>query len=44
VLSRNSRLEQVYFIESVIASVVANGKRAIEVGVIGREGIRACLS
>ena len=37
--ARNKRVEQVYFIESGIASVVANGRQAIEVGIIGREGM-----
>jgi CRP-like cAMP-binding protein len=37
--ARNSRVEQVYFIERGIASVVANGKYAIEAGIIGREGM-----
>jgi CRP-like cAMP-binding protein len=36
---RNKRVEHVYFIESGIASVVANGEQAIEVGIIGREGM-----
>jgi CRP-like cAMP-binding protein len=36
---RNRRVEQVYFMESGIASVVANGGRDIEVGLIGREGM-----
>jgi CRP-like cAMP-binding protein len=36
---RNRRVERVYFMESGIASVVANGARDIEVGVIGREGM-----
>ena len=37
--ARNKRVAQVYFIESGIASVVANGGQAIEVGMIGREGM-----
>jgi CRP-like cAMP-binding protein len=39
--SRNKRIDQVYFIERGIASVVANGSgdRSIEVGLIGREGM-----
>jgi CRP-like cAMP-binding protein len=37
--ARNSRVEQVYFLTSGIASVVANGENAIEVGMIGREGM-----
>jgi CRP-like cAMP-binding protein len=38
---RKKRIEQVYFIESGFASVVANGtsKQSIEVGIIGREGM-----
>jgi CRP-like cAMP-binding protein len=38
---RKKRIEQVYFIESGFASVVANGtsKPSIEVGIIGREGM-----
>jgi CRP-like cAMP-binding protein len=36
---RNRRVEHVYFIDSGVASVVANGQRAIEVGMIGREGM-----
>ena len=37
----NSRIATVYFIERGFASVVANGsgKRGIEVGIIGREGM-----
>jgi CRP-like cAMP-binding protein len=37
----NSRIDTVYFIDHGIASVVANGsgKRDIEVGIIGREGM-----
>jgi CRP-like cAMP-binding protein len=38
--ARNKRVGYVYFIESGLASVVANGvENAIEVGVIGREGM-----
>lgn len=39
--TRKRRIEQVYFIEAGFASVVANGtgKRSIEVGIIGREGM-----
>jgi CRP-like cAMP-binding protein len=39
--ARGKRIEQVYFIESGFASVVANGtsKPSIEVGIIGREGM-----
>jgi CRP-like cAMP-binding protein len=36
---KNRRVEHVYFIESGVASVVANGDRAIEIGIIGREGM-----
>ena len=38
---RRRRIDQVYFIESGFASVVANGtsKPGIEVGIIGREGM-----
>jgi glycerol-3-phosphate O-acyltransferase len=35
--ARNKRVEQVYFIESGFASVVANGRQSIELGIIGRE-------
>ena len=37
----NARIDSVYFIERGFASVVANGmgKRSIEVGIIGREGM-----
>jgi CRP-like cAMP-binding protein len=37
--ARKKRVEQVYFVESGFASVVANGQRNIEVGIIGREGM-----
>lgn len=37
--ARNRRVEQVYFPDSGVASVVANGQRPIEVGMIGREGM-----
>src|SRR5882724_11114772 len=39
--TRRRRIDQVYFIESGFASVVANGtsKPSIEVGIIGREGM-----
>ena len=37
--ARNKPIEQVYFIESGVASVVANGEQAIEIGIIGREGM-----
>ncbi len=36
---RNRPVEHVYFVESGFASVVANGRRNIEVGIIGREGM-----
>jgi CRP-like cAMP-binding protein len=36
---RNKQVEHVYFPESGFASVVANGERNIEVGIIGREGM-----
>ena len=36
---RNKRVTHVYFMESGMASVVANGARNIEVGIIGREGM-----
>ena len=38
---RKRRIEQVYFVESGFASVVANGsdERSVEVGIIGREGM-----
>jgi len=35
----NKRVERVYFLESGIASIVANGDNPIEVGMIGREGM-----
>jgi CRP-like cAMP-binding protein len=37
--ARKKRVDQVYFVESGKASVVANGQRNIEVGVTGREGM-----
>jgi CRP-like cAMP-binding protein len=39
--ARKRRIDQVYFIESGFASVVANGstKPSIEIGIIGREGM-----
>lgn len=39
--TRKRRIDQIYFIESGFASVVANGsdKPSIEVGIIGREGL-----
>jgi hypothetical protein len=38
-VTRNKRVENVYFPESGIASVVANGEHEMEVGMIGREGM-----
>jgi CRP-like cAMP-binding protein len=38
-VARNKRIEHVYFPESGVVSVVANGKHSIEVGIIGREGM-----
>lgn len=35
----NKRVEHVYFPESGIVSVVANGPHALEIGIIGREGM-----
>jgi len=37
--ARNKRIEHVFFLDSGIASVVADGPRPIEVGMIGREGM-----
>ena len=37
--ARNKRVEHVYFPESGMMSVVANGEQAIEIGIIGREGM-----
>jgi CRP-like cAMP-binding protein len=37
--TRNDRVRQVYFLESGVASVVANGQHTIEIGMIGREGM-----
>jgi CRP-like cAMP-binding protein len=37
--ARKKRVTHAYFIESGLASVVANGDRPIEVGMIGREGV-----
>jgi CRP-like cAMP-binding protein len=37
--ARNRRVERVYFPDSGIASVVANGDTPIEVGMIGRDGM-----
>jgi CRP-like cAMP-binding protein len=38
---RNKRIDSAYFIESGLASVVANGQgdRTVEVGIIGRDGV-----
>jgi hypothetical protein len=36
---RNTRVSRVYFLESGIASVVANGSHSVEIGLIGREGM-----
>jgi CRP-like cAMP-binding protein len=36
---KNKRVDHVYFPESGMASVVANGGQAIEIGIIGREGM-----
>jgi CRP-like cAMP-binding protein len=35
----NKRVGHVYFLDEGVASVVANGKRPIEIGIIGREGM-----
>ena len=37
--ARNKRVAHVYFFDRGMASVVANGDREIEVGIIGREGM-----
>jgi CRP-like cAMP-binding protein len=37
--ARNKRVEHVYFPESGIASVVANGESELEIGMIGRDGM-----
>ena len=37
--ARNKRIENVYFPDNGIVSVVANGEHAIEVGIIGRDGM-----
>jgi CRP-like cAMP-binding protein len=37
--ARNGRTVQVYFLESGVASIVANGRHPIEVGLIGRDGM-----
>ena len=36
---KNKKVENVYFPESGIASVVANGEHEIEIGMVGREGM-----
>jgi CRP-like cAMP-binding protein len=36
---RNKSMDHVYFPESGIASVVSNGEHALEIGIIGREGM-----
>ena len=38
-MARNKRVEHAYFPESGVISVVANGEHAIEIGIIGREGM-----
>jgi CRP-like cAMP-binding protein len=38
-VGRNKRVEHVYFPDSGIVSVVANGEHAIEIGMVGREGM-----
>jgi CRP-like cAMP-binding protein len=38
---RNRRIDHVYLPESGIASVVGDGERALEIGIIGREGTTA---
>jgi CRP-like cAMP-binding protein len=37
--ARNKRVEHVYFPDSGIASIVANGEHELEIGIIGREGM-----
>jgi CRP-like cAMP-binding protein len=37
--ARNKKVDWVYFLDSGVASIVANGPRAIEVGMIGCEGM-----
>jgi CRP-like cAMP-binding protein len=37
--ARNRRIEHIYFPESGVMSVVADGEHAIEIGIIGREGM-----
>ncbi len=36
---RNKRIDHVYFLEGGIASIVADGAHALEIGIIGREGV-----
>ena len=36
---RKKNVEHIYFVDSSIVSVVANGTREVEVGIIGREGM-----
>ena len=36
---RDQVIEHVYFIDSGMASVVANGRQEVEVGIVGREGV-----
>jgi CRP-like cAMP-binding protein len=36
---RNKRIEHVYFPDGGIVSVVANGEHAIEIGIVGRDGM-----
>jgi CRP-like cAMP-binding protein len=38
-VGRNRRIEHVYFPDSGMASVVCNGDHALEIGIIGREGM-----
>ena len=42
--ARNRRVERIYFPDSGVASVVANGDTPIEVGMIGREGMTGILT
>jgi CRP-like cAMP-binding protein len=37
--ARNRPIEHAYFLESGIASIVADGEHALEIGIIGRDGI-----
>ena len=37
--ARNKKVAHVYFIQTGVASIVANGRHEIEVGMIGREGM-----